>query len=475
MRTNHKHILAAAVLALGFSAAAQETSRSAYFLDGYSMRHQLNPAFSGERGYFSFPVLGNLNIAVNSNVGVNTFIYKMADGQLTTFMNKSVSADEFLSKIDDNNKINFGTDITIFSAGFRGFKGYNTITVGVRTDVGVNLPRGLFEFMKLGQTGSDTQYSFDDLSVKANAMAEIALGHSHRVNDRLDIGAKIKVLLGGANVNAKIDQMQVRMSDSQWSIDAIGEMDIAAGKGLYVPTKQEAGVEYDNASQASEIEWDEIDYDSFGMGGYGLAFDLGATYNLLPNLQLSAAVRDLGFMKWSDNVNAKTPGTSWKFNGFEDIAIDDTQPGYDDNKIDEQFDRMWDDMQDMINFRKTNEKTTLTTALAATIHLGAEYTMPFYSGLSGGLLLTEHINGPFSWTEGRISANIKPTKWLNASVNYAVSTFGSEFGWMFNFHPCGFNLFIGSDCQFFKVTPQYVPVGNLNASLTMGINFTFGS
>lgn len=48
-------------------------------------------------------------------------------------------------------------------------------------------------------------------------------------------------------------------------------------------------------------------------------------------------------------------------------------------------------------------------------------------------------------------------KWFDATVNYGASTYGSSFGWMINFHPKGFNFFIGSDHQFFSVTPQFVP------------------
>lgn len=64
---------------------------------------------------------------------------------------------------------------------------------------------------------------------------------------------------------------------------------------------------------------------------------------------------------------------------------------------------------------------------------------------------------------------------FDLSVNYALSTFGSSLGWIINIHPKGFYLFVGSDFTFYKVTPQFVPVNNLNANVQFGINFTFGS
>ncbi len=60
------------------------------------------------------------------------------------------------------------------------------------------------------------------------------------------------------------------------------------------------------------------------------------------------------------------------------------------------------------------------------------------------------------------------------SVNYAASTFGSSLGWMLNFHPSGYTFFIGSDHQFFNITPQSIPVGKATMQLNLGMSITFG-
>ena len=460
------------------AASAQEAPRTAYFMDGYSFRHELNPAFMGERNYISLPVLGNFDIALFSNVGVDKFLYPTEAGspyKLTTFMSPTVDANKFLDKLAKNNHINFNYDMTILSTGFRAFKGFNTISIGLHTDMGSNLPKDLFRFMKLGQESTDTRYDFKDVKMNATAYAEIGLGHSHKINDKLTIGAKLKFLIGLGNVTAHIKKMDVRMSNEQWYIRANGELQMAAGSGLYVPTKKEANPnEHYTGDEGDEIEWGDIDYNSFGIAGYGLGIDLGATYQLLPDLQLSAAVTDLGFMNWKDAVTAKTGNGEWTFDGFQDIAISEDQPGYEENKLSEQLDRMWDDIQDVVNFHR-DDKKGYKKMLNATVRVGAEYTMPFYRGLTGGFLFSSYIAGCQSWQEGRFYANLKPCRWFDCTVNYGASTYGSSFGWMINFHPKGFNFFVGSDHQFFKVTPQYVPVGNACASINFGFNVTFGS
>jgi len=475
MKISKSYLVGMAVGLCSVASVAQEASRTAYFLDGYTFRHELNPAFGGERNYVSIPVLGNINASLNSNVGVNTFLYKLPDGRLTTFMSPTVDASSFLGKLDNRNIIRGEIDMTILSAGFRAFKGYNTVSIGFRSETGLNLPKGLFSFMKLGQTGDDTRYSFSNLGVKASAMAEIALGHSRSINKKLDVGAKLKFLLGLGNIDARISKMDVRLSDKKWSVDATGEINMAAGSGLYVPTKQEAGVNYENNDMADLIEWDDIDYDSFGLSGFGMAVDLGATYQLLPDLQLSAAILDLGFINWSDNIHGRTSDKSWSFEGFRDIAVKSDTPGYEENKLGQQLDDMWDDLQDCVNFHRVSAGGSRSKMLSATINVGAEYNMPFYRQLTGGFLFTTRMAGFASWTEGRFSANVKPLKWFDASVSYGASTFGSSLGWMLNFHPKGFNFFIGSDHQFFKITPQFLPVGKANASVNLGFNVTFGS
>ena len=83
----------------------------------------------------------------------------------------------------------------------------------------------------------------------------------------------------------------------------------------------------------------------------------------------------------------KTSDVSWSFDGFKNVAVDSSQPGYEDNKIGTQIDNMWDDLKDVVNFHRTESDASFTRALGATLRLGAEYKMPFYSKLTGAFLV----------------------------------------------------------------------------------------
>lgn len=466
--------MAGALLLTSASSFAQQTLRSGYFLEGYEYRHALNPAFGPDRkGFVSFPFLGNINVGMSGNVGVSNFLYKTSDGGLTTFLNESVTASDFLGGINQNNRLSVDYNMGIFSMGFSKFGGYNTIGINLRSNVSATMPYELFEFMKMGGKGANTVYHMENIGVSSKAYVEVALGHSRDVNEKWRVGGKLKFLLGVYNADAMIDNMDVQLTDEQWSIQGSGELNLGM-KGLNVPTYAESKKPGDyDASKAQNINYSDIELNSPGLGGFGLAVDLGATYQVREDLQLSASLLDLGFLSMSNNTHGVMSMEPWVFDGFKNVPYDSNDPNGNEkpNSLQNQIDDLTDGLEDYFSFQKEGETSSKTSALGATLNLGALYTLPYYDKLKFGFLSSTRIQGKYSWSEGRFSANIAPVNWFDASVNYAVSSFGSSFGWLINFHPHKFNFFIGSDHQFFKVTPQFLPVGHANMSLSMGINF----
>jgi hypothetical protein len=120
------------------------------------------------------------------------------------------------------------------------------------------------------------------------------------------------------------------------------------------------------------------------------------------------------------------------------------------------------------------QAVSVNTNLAATMYLGAEYEMPFYKPLSVGVLYSNRFSDAAVWYDLRGFVNVAPLKWFEASVNCGVSTYGTSLGWMLNFHPVGLNLFVGSDYMIYKVSPQFIPLNDLNYHITFGANITIG-
>lgn len=464
--------LAGALLCAPSVTFAQQALRSGYFLEGYEYRHVLNPAFGPDReGFVSFPFLGNINVGLSGNLGVSDFLYKTPDGNLTTFLNESVTASDFLGGLNQNNRLSMDLNYGLFSMGFSKFGGYNTIGINLRTSVSATLPYELFEFMKMGGKGDNTVYHIENIGLSSKAYVELALGHSRSINDKWRVGGKLKFLLGAYNASAMIDNMDVELTDELWSIQGTGHLDLAM-KGLKVPTYAESKDPNDyKDSEAQNINYSEMELESPGLGGFGMAIDLGATYQIREDLQLSASLLDLGFISWNTNTRGVMSTKPWTFDGFENVPYDSNNVQEGQTSLEDQIDELTEGLEDYFSFQREGEATSKTTALGATLNLGALYTLPYYEGLKFGFLSSTRIQGKYSWSEGRFSANVAPTKWFDASVNYGISSFGSSLGWLINFHPSKFNFFIGSDHQFFKITPQFLPVDNANMSISMGVNF----
>lgn len=494
MRTNVLATIlsgAIALFAVSDAIAQTQNSRSAYFLEGSTYRHELNPAFMGERGYVSLPGLGNLTIGAQSTGGVGDFIFKKQNGELTTFMNEEVSSAEFLKGLPKRLKVGAVVDESILSLGFYAWGGFNTFGISVKSNTNAFMPDELFKFMKNGVDSEEgSSYKVNNVNIVSTNYAEIAFGHAREINDHLTVGAKVKALVGLAKATMRIDELNVQMMQDKWLVTPKNAELYMSAKGLIIPTKGETGNYQDNdykldkdgnrtdvlkEGTKDQISYDDIDFDDNNIGptGFGLAFDLGATYRLNDEWTFSAAVLDLGFISWK-NTTKGTMTKNFEFDGFTNISVkdDDDNSG---NKLDNQIDQLGDDLADLAKFDKVGEGLKRTTALAATLNLGAQYTLPAYDRLNFGLLSSTRLQGRHSWTEARVSANVSPLSWFEASLNYAISNFGSNAGLMLNFHPRGFNFFVAADVPMCKYEPAYyAPISRAAVNVNLGINFTFG-
>ena len=461
MKKTYRHLAAALLLATAVAPAAAQEFRTAAFMQTNNYRHQINPAMLDE-AYVGMPFFGQINVGATGNFGLKNFVYKL-DGNprydLTTFMSPTVSAGEFLGDLHDKNRADVYINYNIFSVGFKAFKGINLVELNLRSNTNVSLPYELFEFMKT--TGAKETYHLQDIGVRSQNYLELALGHSHRINDQWTVGAKLKFLFGGAYADFSADQLDVTMNGDQWRIvgDARLKAAVLSSEFDYEDPSKNAP---DGRRRVKGL--DDV---SFGLPGFGLGVDLGATFEVTKDLTLSAAINDLGFINWSKVKHASSRG-DYTFNGFDDIYAGSNNTG--SNKLGDQFESLGDDLEEMFSVYDDGEGSE-SQALAATINLGAEYTLPAYRNLRFGFLYTSRLHGLYSYHQGLLSATIRPVKCLEASVNTAVSSTGCTFGAALSLRAKHYNFFIGSDRIFGKVSKEFIPLNSLNANVTMGMSF----
>ena len=446
-----KHILIAAVVLAATVATNAQTLHSVYFLEGNNQRHLLNPAFTSDHGFVTFPVLGNFNVTLNSNVGLGTFLYPQGEDMLT-FMHPDISSEEAMSKFKSTNIVEADINLNIMTVGFNSWGGTNTIGLSVRSQTGIYLPRGIFQFLKEGQTASEQEYDIDNLNARTQNYVELALGHSRDINENLSVGAKVKLLAGGLYANAHAENMRIYMSDNEWRISERSK--IIASSGI--------NYEFDEDGNLSDFNMD-----SYQIGGYGLGLDLGAVYRINEEATVSLAITDIGFISWNDCSIAENRNEEFVYNGFDNIGVEDNPDG--SNDFDDAADDIKDSLQDLVNF-KDSGKQGHTSSLYTTIRAAGEYGI-LNNKISFGLLASIRLGAPRVWAEAMVTANFRPASWFNAAINGSFSNVSQSMGFTLNFHPRAVNFFIGTDYIIAKYSKQVIPVNAAKFNLAMGLSF----
>lgn len=469
MKKTIKFLVLSLLLSGAALSASAQALRAGYFSDSYMFRHQMNPALANADGYVSIPVLGGVQLDMGMNFGVKDFIYTTPSGKLTTFMNGDVvSANDFASNLKDKQSLALNLNMNIVSVGFNAFGGYNTIDLGVHARAGMNLSKDLFLFMK---NTSDAHYDLGDIKANGMGWADLSLGHSRNINDALRVGAKVKFLFGIAYADADFSGSSADISGDSWRIKMNGETNIAAGGTM--TTKR----------GSTEMKG----YEDFapGMNGFGMAFDLGASYDMqeiVDGLKLSAALTDLGWISW-DCAQAVADNKTFQFDGFNNMKLHDGegtvtngQSGYTDGSLDEQWKRIEDDLEGLTRFDVKSQSAKVAKALGATATLGVEYELPAYKKVSFGALYTQRISKAYGYVEGRLTANYAPSHIFDMALSGCVTSYGSSFGALLNLHVPGFNIFAGFDRLYTgSVNSDMIPLEKGGMNFSMGINFPFGA
>ncbi len=468
-----KYMLAVAVMSAATNTSAQNLS-SAYFLDGFAQGHELNPAKEYDRkGYFSFPI-GNIYTGVKGNLNLKDVFYKNPDPTgkaLVTYLHPSISYDQAMKGFDKNNKLLSDVRFDIVNVGFHALKGYNTITIGVRANIGTNIPK---EFFDLTKQLSNRDYHVPNFGALATAYAEVGLGHSHQIADAWRLGGKAKILVGGGYARLKMDNLNLNLADgNEWTAQANATVE-AGVKGFTWGAPEVKEYKNHPGQTYEQVDFDNIDVKRPGPNGYGAAFDLGVEWDLekqfgVKGLKASASVLDIGFIRWKEVAIARNNGETFVFDGFNDIKVKDG-PG---TKFDDQADKIQDRLTDLYRIQAEKGTTSKTTTLGATLNVAVEYALPTYRHLKFGFLSTTRLQGKYSWNEERLAVTVSPAKMFEVSGNVGVGTLGTNLGWIINFHPRGFNLFLGSDHCLGKLSKQGVPLRS-NYDVCLGINYPIG-
>ena len=437
------------LLACSFGVINAQFLRTSYFMDGAQYRLQLNPALAPSRGYIHLPAASRTDASLRSNALGAEDIYNMfknAD-DADYFTN-----DKFFNRLKDLNKANVSVGTDLFAVGKWHGNGFISVNIGLRVDGNVSVSRELFRFMRDMRGINSNDYAdyvrnIEGEELNLNAYSEIGVGYTRLIGDRISVGGRVKGLLGLGNVNLKINKASVKMNlqgvdpDINWSTagydqlkDVTGTAQIDVDADL-VASCHGLELKTNNDGYINKVKYNT---NKMGLSGFGAAFDLGAALKVTPEFSVSAAITDLGFIKWTKG------STQMAHANTADLNYDSENPG--------DVERFRDVIGsgkalnlDMI--RLVPDKTDLksrNTMLASTLALGAEYRL-VNDKLSLGALFTNRFNKPDNDTELTFSVGVHPSTLLDFAVSYSpIMCGGNSFGLAMKLGP----LFVGTDYMF---------------------------
>lgn len=457
------------LIAASAANAGAQNLKTSYFTEGYSYRYRLNPAFTSTMD-FAMAGIGSINMGVESNLSFGDFLPMGESGKTSLFLAGPVYGDGLTKHMRDVNKADVELNESIAACGFWTGNLFHTVELNARSSANMYVPRSFLESF-LGKYDSPINFK-----MSARSMTELAYGISVPVVDGLRLGARAKFLIGVDNID--INASNVTMVQNGSTYDVTGDVKINGyiPPVVYFPTKGEIAEkegtpispEYAPRVKFSEAEWGKQEGYAHFLPGFGLSFDLGASYDFCDYFTASFAVTDLGFMCWRNHSSYTSP-ESWQFAGYQ--HIDESL------SLKDQWDAFTDDFDECFPVLKDEAGSDkLTTFLRATLNAGFEFRMPFYERWSVGLFGTGKVGQKdFGYAEGRFVTTVTPIDWFSFATSYAYSSFGHSWGTFFNFKTTGINFFFGTDSlvPIFKFEGS-VPANRSILNCTAGLTIAFG-
>jgi hypothetical protein len=427
------------LVAFNFTFASAQNSQVMYFMN-IPQNHMMNPALRPSNSiYIGLPVISGINVNVNNNfVNFSDVLIKgQPKDSIISFLHPDYNVDKFLAKIKDRNFIETESVIQLFGAGFSfGRDGYLFLDINERYDANIVLPGDLF---KLALRGNEefvgNRIDLSSLRADVKLYHEIGIGFSRNFTDKLRIGIKGKLLLGVATTSLNNKSLGVTVNDDySHNFDANVGINISGPVNVYMDSKHNIdSVVFDDKRLNTSF--------FTGKKNIGMAVDIGATYDLTDKIVLSAAITDLGYIRWNKDVTNLSADNQFEFSGLNMVDY------FNGTKtIDEIGKNMIDSLKNA--FVLSSSKKAFTTYLPFGISVGADYSVT--KKFSLGLLSYSRVISKQIREAVTLSANLNIGNALSTSLSYTASNY--------KFDNLGAGLaFRAGVAQFYLVTDR-IPV-----------------
>lgn len=426
-------ILAALFVLAAGTANAQysETNNLFYFAQRTPQSNQLNPAFFPSAFYLQLPGINSLQLGLPLSIGDVVQYDPVQDANI-------ININNVLTKLGENNQFRLGVDMNVFGLGLRIGGLFVNANMQLRSNFNLGLPIDAINTVLNGNVGANGEpipemTLLDGDLFNMQMYMETSVGAGLKIPmTGLTVGAHVKLLSGIINLNTDNTKITFETEDDYESVRANIYYEIMGASVLPIDTEQ--GSLSDMISNlTSNIKDVALSLVDLSGGNNGIAFDIGAKYDLGP-FSFSASLNDISAgIKWQKNVIAMVPkggqGTI-EFDGMDIANLLDRGTINTDSLrtyLDEQ-------VQAMMPQILTNDEVSYTfnvptrLNLAATVNLGLlKAGILFHGQWDRGLLnrntysnLSEVINDMSGTLQ---QEGVKNTFRFNTTVSAGVNLF----------------------------------------------------
>lgn len=309
-----KTILALCIVFAGGMVRAQQVN-TLYFMENVPVRNSLNPAFQPlSNFYLGFPAVGFSQFNVgNNSLTLRDFVYKNGT-QTITFLHPNGDKNKFYNALRPTTLFSGESQLNLLDFGFRTGRAYWNFSITEKFESQFAVPKDFMKLLLYGTPEIDNNlYNLKNLEMGGTAYTEVGLGYAKKINDQWSYGLKFKVLLGTANVSLVNDNLDLVAGMDNWTLKGKGSIN-ASLPGVLTVGDNLSTLDY--ASPNNNSDWAKPS----GLGG---GVDLGVTFKPVSNVTLSAALIDLGMIRWNKNMNNIAYNVDYKFEGASINASED--------------------------------------------------------------------------------------------------------------------------------------------------------
>lgn len=274
----------------------------------------LNPGTEVDyKWHFGIPLLSHIHFDVG-NTGPSVYDLFADDG-----VNFNTKLRNSLDKLSKNDFISLNQQLELFSGGFRHMgrekETYFSFGVYQETDLFVYYPKDYLTFAYYGNLDPvGKSFNLGDLNLKGEMLTVFHLGANQKINDKFTLGFRGKIYSSiidfkGTNNSGSFFTTPGQQNFYEHTIRADLEIQTSGYASL---REIEANDTQDGTSQVVK----KFTKRALLGGNLGLGFDVGFTYNINDQLNLTGSIQDIGFIRHTKDVESYTLKGEYSLEGI---------------------------------------------------------------------------------------------------------------------------------------------------------------